>query len=131
MATVRRLREVHIEPDGLGTSLTRLAFLALELGLAEARALLVRLAIMAALAVTAAIALVAALVVLVVAAVAPLFAVPWQHLALAGGGVALLATIAIAWCVMRVRRLRWPHGTVHSVEETWRWLAAQLKSRLT
>ncbi len=131
MATVHRLPEIHIEPDGLRASLVRLAGLELELGLAEARALIVRLAITTAVAATAAIALVAALVILAAAAFAPLVAGPWQHLVIAGGGVALLATMLIAWCVLRVRRLRWPHGTLYSIEETWRWLAALLKSRLT
>ncbi len=83
------------------------------------------------MAVTAAIAFVAALVVLVAAAFAPLFGAGWQHLVIAGGGVALLSLALIAWSVMRVRNLTWPHGTIHSIEETWRWLAAQLKSRLT
>ena len=131
MATLRHLREVPIEPNGLATSLSRLASLELELGLAEARALIVQLAITAAVAVTSAIAFVAALVMLVAAAFAPLFAAPWQYLVIAGGGVALLAIMLIVWCVTRVRRLRWPNGTLHSIEETWRWLAAQLKSRLT
>ena len=124
MATVRRLREVPIEADGLGSSLSRLARLELELGLAEARAVITQLAIAIAVAVTAAIAFVAA-------AFAPLFGAGWQHLVIAGGGVALLSLALIAWSVMRVRNLRWPHGTIHSIEETWRWLAAQLKSRLT
>src|SRR5437870_632846 len=62
MATVRRLREVPIEADGLGSSLSRLARLELELGLAEARAVITQLAIAIAVAVTAAIAFVAALV---------------------------------------------------------------------
>ena len=131
MATVRRLREVPIEADGLGSSLSRLARLELELGLAEARAVITQLAIAIAVAVTAAIAFVAALVVLVAAAFAPLFGAGWQHLVIAGTGVALLSLALVAWSVMRVRNLRWPHGTIHSIEETWRWLAAQLKSRLT
>jgi len=131
MATVRRLREVPIEADGLGSSLSRLARLELELGLAEARAVITQLAIAIAVAVTAAIAFVAALVVLVAAAFAPLFGAGWQHLVIAGGGVALLSLALIAWSVMRVRNLTCPHGTIHSIEETWRWLAAQLKSRLT
>src|SRR2546426_387834 len=91
MATVRRLREVPIEADGLGSSLSRLARLELELGLAEARAVITQLAIAIAVAVTAAIAFVAALVGLVAAAFAPLFGAGWQHLVIAGGGVALLS----------------------------------------
>src|SRR5207249_11344560 len=117
MATVRRLREVPIEADGLGSSLSRLARLELELGLAEARAVITQLAIAIAVAVTAAIAFVAALVVLVAAAFAPLFRAGWQHLVIAGGGVALLSLALIAWSVMRVRNLTWPHGTIHRSEE--------------
>ena len=119
---MRRLREVPVEADGLGSSLSRLA--RLELGLAEARAVIIQLAIAVAVAVTTAIAFVAA-------AFAPLFGAGWQHLVIAGGGVALLSLALIAWSVMRVRNLTWPHGTIHSIEETWRWLAAQMKSRLT
>jgi len=131
MATVRRLHEVPIEADGFGGSLSRLARLELELGLTEARAVVIRLGIGIAVAVASAIAFVAALVVLVAAAFAPLFGAAWPHLVIAGGGVVLLSLTLIAWAVMRVRNLKWPHGTIHSIEETWRWLAAQLKSRLT
>ena len=131
MATVRRLHEVPIEADGFGGSLSRLARLELELGLTEARAVVIRLGIAIAVAVASAIAFVAALVVLVAAAFAPLFGAAWPHLVIAGGGVALLSLTLIAWSVMRVRNLKWPHGTIQSIEETWRWLAAQLKSRLT
>jgi len=131
MATVHRIREVPIEQDGLVTSLSRLAALELELGLAEARALLVRVAVTAAVAVAAAIALIASIIVLVAAAFAPLFHAEWQHLIIAGGGVALLSLAVIGWCALRVRRLPWPYRTLHSIEETWRWLAAQLRSRLT
>lgn len=131
MATVHRLPEIPVQSDGILTSLSRLAALELELGLAEARALLVGVAITAAVALTAAIALVASLVVLVAAAFAPLFSAPWQHLVVAGGGVALLAIVLIAWCALRAKRLPWPRRTLHSLEETWRWLGVQLKSRLT
>jgi len=131
MATVRRLHEVPIEADGFGGSLSRLARLELELGLTEARAVVIRLGIAIAVAVASAIAFVAALVVLVAAAFAPLFGAAWPHLVIAGGGVVLLSLTLIAWAVMRVRNLKWPHGTIQSIEETWRWLAAQLKSRLT
>src|SRR5262249_49934216 len=129
MATVRRLHEVPIEADGFGGSLSRLA--RLELGLTEARAVVIRLGIAIAVAVASATAFVAALVVLVAAAFAPLFGAAWPHLVIAGGGVVLLSLTLIAWAVMRVRNLKWPHGTIQSIEETWRWLAAQLKSRLT
>ena len=103
----------------------------MELGLAEARALFVGIAITAAIAFTATVALIASLVVLVAAAFAPLFGAPWEHLVIAGGGVALFAMLLLAWCALRAKRLPWPRRTIHSLEETWQWLGAQLKSRLT
>jgi F0F1-type ATP synthase assembly protein I len=74
--------------------------------------------------------LLASLVVLVAAAFAPLFGAPWQHLVIAGGGVALIAGAALAWSAWRLTHLSWPRETVASFQENWRWLGAQLRSRL-
>jgi uncharacterized membrane protein YqjE len=132
MATVHQIRRREpIEPEGVLPLLARLVRLELELGLAEARALIVAALIAVAVAAVAAITLVASLVVLVAAAVAPLFDAPWQHLVVAGGGLAVLALAAIAWSVWRLRSLDWPQQTLTSFEENWRWLGAQLRSRLT
>jgi uncharacterized membrane protein YqjE len=119
------------EPDSVVALLARLARLELELGWAEARTLLVSAAIAAGVAVVAAITLIASIVVLIAGAVAPLFGAPWQHLVVAGGGLALLAGAAIAWSVWRLRTLDWPRQTLNTFEENWRWLGAQLRSRLT
>jgi hypothetical protein len=132
MATVHPIRTpTHIGHDGVLASLTRLLRLELELGVAETRDLLVSAAIALAIALTAAIMLVASIVVLLAAAFAPLFGAPWQHLVVAGGSAGLLALSAIAWSVSRLRTLRWPTQTLTSFEENWRWLGAQLRSRLT
>ena len=132
MASVQpiRLRE-SVPSEGVIALLVRLARLELELGLAEARDLIVSALIAAAVALVAAIALIASLVVLIAGAVAPLFGAPWQHLVVAGGGLALLALAAIAWSVRRLRTLDWPRQTLTSFEENWRWLGVQLRSRLT
>ena len=132
MASVQPIRpRESVEPEGVIALLTRLARLELELGLAEARELLVSAVIAAALALVAAIVLIASIVVLIAGAVAPLFGAPWQHLVVAGGGLALAALAAIAWSVWRLRTLDWPKQTLTSFEENWRWLGAQLRSRLT
>ena len=132
MATAHRI-DVAEAPRGesLFTRLARLASLELELGWAETRALLTRISIALAVAVPAAVALVASVVVLIAGAIAPLFHAPWAHLVIASGAVALLALFALAWSVWRLTHLDWPHQTLASLEETWRWLAAQLRSRLT
>jgi uncharacterized membrane protein YqjE len=132
MATVHPIRTpTPVDHDGVVGSLTRLVRLELELGLAETRDLLISAAIAIGIALVAAIMLLASLVVLLAAAFAPLFGAPWQHLLVAGGGIALLALAAIAWSVSRLRTLRWPKQTLTSFEENWRWLGAQLRSRLT
>jgi cytochrome c biogenesis protein CcdA len=117
--------------DGLLSSLGRLARLELELGIAEVRDRLRVAAIAIGLAAAAAVAIVASLVLLVAAAFAPLFSAAWEHLVIAGGGMLLLAGAAIAWSVRRLRRLDWPRLTLSTFEENWRWLGAQLRSRLT
>jgi len=132
MATVHPIRvQDTVEPEGVMALLTRLVRLELELGLAEARALVVSAVIAVAVAVVAGVTLIASLVVLVASAVAPLFGAPWQHLVIAGGGLALLALAAIGWGVWRLRTLDWPRQMLTSFEENWRWLEAQLRSRLT
>jgi hypothetical protein len=132
MATVHPIRTpAHIDHDGLLAALARLLRLEVELGVAETRELLVSAAITLAVALIAAMMLIASIVVLLAAAFAPLFGAPWQHLVVAGGGAALLALAAIAWSGSRLRTLRWPRQTLTSFEENWRWLGAQLRSRLT
>ena len=133
MATVHRI-PTAVERNHDETIVGRLLMLAkleLELGLAETRDILVSAAIAVAVAVPAAILLLAALVVLIAAAFAPLFHAPWQHLVIAGGGVALIAAAAMAWSVWRLTHLSWPQETVASFQENWRWLGAQLRSKLT
>lgn len=130
MATVNPAPSSVVHDDGVVASLGRLAQLELELGLAETRRVLIGAAIAAGIALAGAMALLAALVVLVSAAFAPLFGAPWQHLLIAGGGVGLLAVAALAWSVWRLKRLRWPRLTVQSLAENWRWLEAQMRSRL-
>jgi hypothetical protein len=132
MATVRQLRTPHTsDSDGVLDRFSRLVKLEIELGLAETREVLVTAAIAVGIAVFAAVALVAAIVVLISGAVAPLFEARWEPFVVGGGGVALLALAAIAWSAFRLKRLAWPRETLRSLEETWRWLAAQMRSRLT
>lgn len=131
MATVHPIRAREpLESEGVIPLLVRLARLELELGLAETRALLISAVIAAAVAVVAAVTLIASIVVLIAGALAPLFGAPWAHLVIAGGGLALVALAAIAWGVWRLKSLDWKH-TLTSLEENWRWLEAQLRSRLT
>jgi len=132
MATVHRLApRVDRDHDEsiLGRLLT-LAKLELELGLAETRDLLVSAAIAVAVAIPASVLLLSSFVVLIAAAFAPLFDAHWQHLVIAGGGVAVLAGTALAWSAWRLTHLSWPRETVASFQENWRWLGAQLRSRL-
>ena len=132
MATVHHLPariEVRHE-DSFLARLLRLVKLELELGVAETRDVAIAAAIAVAVAVPSLVLLLAALVVLVAAAFAPLFGAAWQHLVIAGGGVALLAVGALAWSAWRLTHLSWPKETVASFQENWRWLGAQLRSRL-
>lgn len=132
MATVRRLHAPEApEHDGVLDRLVRLVKLELELGLTETREVVRSLVLAVAVAIPAAIALIASIPVLLAGALAPLFGAPWPHLVISGGGILLLSLAAIGWSVMRVKRLRWPPETKASIQETWRWLEAQLKSRLT
>jgi len=117
--------------DGLVAALGRLARLELELGAAELRRLARAAGVAAAAAALGGVTLVAALVVLLAAALAPLVGARGAHLALAGGAALVPAVAALAWGVGRLRALGRPRLTLTSVEETWRWLGAQLRSRLT
>ena len=132
MATVHRIdpSETHRD-ESLFARLTRLIALELELGWAETQGLMKRVAIAVAVAVFSAIALLAAIIVLIAGAVAPIFDATWQHLVIAGGAVAVLALAGLAWSAWRLTHLEWPHQTLRSLEETWRWLVTLLKSKLT
>ena len=132
MATVRRLHAPEApDHDGVLDRLARLVKLELELGVTETREVVRSLLLAVAVAIPAAIALIASIPLLLAGALAPLFDAPWQHLVISGGGILILALAAIGWSVIRVKRLRWPAETKASIQETWRWLEAQLKSRLT
>ena len=131
MATASRLDDATARRESLAARLVRLASLELELGWAETRTLIMRLAIAVAVAVPAIIALVATIIVLIAGALAVLFDAPWQHLVIAGGAVAILALGALAWSAWRLTHIAWPQQTLASMQETWRWLVAQLKSKLT
>ena len=135
MATVHRLptrpTPIDVDDDAVLTRLTRLLKLEMELGVAETRALIRTVIVAVAVALPSAIALIAALVVLLAAALSPIFDARWEPLLIAGGGVALLALAALAWAAWRLTHLSWPKETLQSLEENWRWLAAQLRSRLT
>jgi len=133
MATVHRIpprADLDHDDEGLVTRLARLLKLELELWLAETRLTLRRVVVALAVAVLSLIALVASLVVLLVAAFAPLFDARWEHFVIAGGATLLLAVAGLAWTAWRLKHVRWPRQTLTSLEENWRWLAAQLRSRL-
>ena len=132
MATVHRLPvPASPEEDAVLGRLARLLRLEVELGVAEMRQLVRSLVLALAVAVPAAVALIAAFVVLLAAALSPIFDARWEPLLIAGGGVALLALAALAWSAWRLTHLSWPKETLRSLEENWRWLAVQLRSRLT
>jgi len=116
---------------GLGTHLSRLAKLEMELGVAEARAMVIRGVVAAGVGLVAAVAVVAALVVLAAAALAPAFGAEWRHLVIAGAGAGVIGVVACAWSARRLRGRGWPRETLASWEETWRWLGALLTSRPT
>jgi uncharacterized membrane protein YbhN (UPF0104 family) len=132
MATVHRIDTSETRRDeSLFARLTRLAALELELGWAETQGWIKRLAIAVAIAVFSTITLLASIIVLVAGAVAPLFDATWQHLVIAGGAFAALALAGLAWSIWRLTHLDWPHQTLRSLEDTWRWLVNLLKSKLT
>lgn len=131
MATVRPRPLDDGSDHGVLASLGRLAQLELELGVAETRRILVGAAIAVGVAVAGVIALIASLVVLIAAGLAPMFDAAWQHLLVSGGAVFLVAAGALAWSAWRLTTLEWPRLTLSSLAENWRWLEAQLRSRLT
>lgn len=132
MRVVDRLDRANApRPAGLGIQLVRLARLHAELALTEVRRPLIAACTAVAVGVLAACAGVAGMVVLIAAALAPFFAAPWQHLAIAGGGVLLVSGLAIAWSAWRLRRLALPRDTLRSLTENWEWLVVQVKSKLT
>ena len=132
MATIHRLPvPAQVEDDSVVARLTRLMRLELELGVAETRTLVRRLVMAVAIAVPAAIALIAAIVVLLAAALSTIFGARWEPLLIAGGFVALLSLGGLAWSAWTITHLSWPKETLKSLEENWRWLAVQLRSRLT
>jgi Putative Actinobacterial Holin-X, holin superfamily III len=123
---------VITQPNGsLGAQLAHLAKLQGELALAETRSFIVSAALTAAIGIVAIMAMVASAVVLIVGGLAPLFGAHWQHLVVAGSGVFIAASLALAWSAWRVRRLEVPRETLQSLTENWEWLVAQVKSRLT
>ncbi len=111
--------------------LIRLVELELELGLTEARSLIKSLVIAAAVAVVGLIVILASLVVLVAGVIAPVFGAEWRHLVISGGVFFVLAAAGAAWSLSKFRKVPWPEETLRSLEETKRWLGAQLKSKLT
>jgi uncharacterized membrane protein YqjE len=118
----------------LGTVVTRLGRLLeleVELGVAEIRGLVTSLAVAAGVAVAGVIILLSSLVVLVAGAIAPVFGARWQHLVVSGGVFFVLAGAAVAWSIWRLKHISWPAQTLRSLEETRRWLGAQLRSKLT
>ena len=133
MATIAPVatRPAPRDSESLFARFVRLVALEFELGWAETRDFLISLGVVIAVALPAGVALLAAMLVLLAGAVAALLHSPWQHLIIAGGAVALLALAALGWSAFRLRHLRWPKETLTSIQETWRWLGAQLRSRLT
>jgi len=111
--------------------LIRLVELELELGLTEARSLIKTLVIAAAVAVVGLIVILASVVVLVAGVIAPVFGAEWRHLVISGGVFFVLAAAGAAWSLSKFRKVPWPEETLRSLEETKRWLGAQLRSKLT
>jgi hypothetical protein len=132
MATVHSLRAVEDQDhDSVLGHLADLGRLEIELGLAETRDVVRSALVAIGIAAVATVALIASVVVLLAGAFAPLFGAPWAHLVTSGGLVFLVALSVLAWSAWRLRSLEWPHETLGSLKENWRWLAAQLRSRLT
>jgi hypothetical protein len=130
MATVHSLRVPAETDEGVVAALRRLIRLEIELAVAEARGLIVTAATAIALGLFGAFLFTAALIVLLAAALAPLFAAPWEHLVIAGGSAVVVAAVILSWTAWRLTHLAWPKVTLTSLEENWQWLEAQMKSRL-
>src|SRR5262249_11456478 len=120
MATPSRLDVAPppVRHESLVHRLVRLAALELELGWAETRSLIVRIAVAVGVALPALIALIASIIVLSAGALASLFDTPWQHLVIAGGAVALLALVTLAWSAWRLTHIAWPHPSLSSLPDT-------------
>ena len=131
MDTFHQARGSDSHAEVLASRLGRLVRLEFELGVAETRDFVRGIGAAIVVSVVAAIALISSLVTLLAAALSPLFGVPWEPLLIAGGGVMLLSALALTWSAWRLTHLSWPTETLTSFEENWRWLAAQLRSRLT
>jgi uncharacterized membrane protein YqjE len=111
--------------------LIRLLELELELGLTEAKTIGRRLGIAVGVAVASLIVMLASVPVLIAGVIAPFFHTKWQHLIISGGLFFLLAAGGMAWSLSQFRNVKWPEETLRSLEETKRWLGAQLRSKLT
>ena len=131
MATVHRLSPRELQNETIATRLGHLLKLEVELGVAETRELVISLLIAVGVAFLSVVALVASVAVLLTAVFAPLFRLAWEPFVIAGGSIFILSAAAIAWSVWRVKHLEWPHETITSLQENWRWLAVQLRSKLT
>jgi hypothetical protein len=131
MDTLHQARVSDSHAEVLASRLGRLVRLEFELGVAETRDFVRGIGAAIVVSVVAAIALISSLVTLLAAALSPLFGAPWEPLLIAGGGVMLLSALALTWSAWRLTHLSWPTETLTSFEENWRWLAAQLRSRLT
>ncbi|MET0485210.1 MAG: phage holin family protein [Candidatus Rokuibacteriota bacterium] len=131
MDTFHQARVSDSHAEVLASRLGRLVRLEFELGVAETRDFVRGIGAAIVVSVVAVIALISSLVTLLAAALSPLFGVPWEPLLIAGGGVMLLSALALTWSAWRLTHLSWPTETLTSFEENWRWLAAQLRSRLT
>ena len=131
MDTFHQARVSDSHAEVLASRLGRLVRLEFELGVAETRDFVRGIGAAIVVSVVAVIALISSLVTLLAAALSPLFGIPWEPLLIAGGGVMLLSALALTWSAWRLTHLSWPTETLTSFEENWRWLAAQLRSRLT
>ena len=131
MDTFHQAHVSESHAEALASRLGRLVRLEFELGVAETRDFVRGIGVAIVVSVMASIALVSSLVSLLAAALSPLFDAPWEPLLIAGGGVMLLSALALTWSAWRLTHLSWPTETLTSFEENWRWLAAQLRSRLT
>jgi membrane protein len=133
-ANVLRLplrRDARVAAASVTEGVARLARLEVELAVSETRRVAVDLGLAFGVAVVAAIILVTGLTVTLAAALAPVFGADWRPLLSAGGGGALLAALALAWSIYRVRHLGVLRQTLTSIKETWQWAERRLKSGTT
>lgn len=117
--------------ESLVIHIARLLRLQVEFGVAEIRELAWTALTLLIVAFTGAVGVVAALVVLLAGVLAPLFGARWEHLIVAGAAALVLSGTGLAWTAWRVQRLfQGPKAAVALVQENWRWLEMQLRSRL-